>query len=128
MKIPLEKEEDLRGKKIPWISCKPFIENSMGVLIHRPRRVTTHKIGLTCAPHISVHAWCGNSMSGTKKFTFLDSPSVGRIVCARCEANAIAAGLPESSALAGRHVHVGGVVAVAHCCADTINKAIEKTP
>jgi hypothetical protein len=117
MKLALEKEKDLRGgNKVPWVSCQPFVENSRAVLIHRPRRVTTHKIGPKWAAHISVHAWCGNSMSGSKKFTFLDAPAPERIVCARCEANAVANGLPASSALAGRHVHLGGVVAIAHCC------------
>ncbi len=117
MKLPLEKETDLRGhNKIPWASCLPFVENSRGVLIHRPRRVTTHKIGPRWAAHISVHAWCGNAMSGAKKFTFLDAPGANRIVCARCEANAVAAGLPPSSHLAGHHVHTGGVVAVMRCC------------
>jgi len=32
------------------------------------------------------------------------------------EALAVAAGLPESSALVGRHVHIGGVKAYKLCC------------
>lgn len=119
MNIALEKEKDLRGNKIPWVSCKPFVENSRAVLIHRPRRVTTHKIGDRWKAHISIHCWCGNSMSGNKKFTFLDAPADDRIVCARCEDNAIANGLPASSELTGKHVHTGGVVAVMRCCAVT---------
>lgn len=120
MMIALEKERDLRNNKIPWTAAKPFIENSRAVLIHRPRRVTTHKISERYQPHISIHCWCGNGMSGAKKFTFLDAPPDGRIVCARCEDNAIANGLPPSSEIAGRHVHTGGVVAVARCCTDPI--------
>lgn len=120
MKLALEKEKDLRGgNKMPWTSCAPFVENSRAVLIHRPRRVTTHKIGPRWAAHIAIHAWCGNSMTGGKNFTFLDAPGKGRIVCARCEDNAVANGLPASSALVGHHVHTGGVVAVARCCIDT---------
>lgn len=115
MNLALEKEKDLRGNKVPWVSCKPFVENSMAVLIHRPRRVTTHKIGPKWAAHIAVHAWCGNGMTGSKKFTFLDAPPRGRIVCARCEDKAVEAGLPSSSALVGEHVCTGGVVAVSRC-------------
>lgn len=115
--IVLEKETDLRFGKIPWASSKPFIENSRAALIHRPRRVTTHTLLSPRWPaHIAVHAWCGNSATGSKKFTFLDAPGTDQIVCARCEEKAVAAGLPTSSALAGRHVHLGGVVAVRYCC------------
>lgn len=114
--IAIEKERKLSKGSIPWTACKPFIENSKAVLIHRPRYVTTHKIGPRWGAHISVHCWCGNAMSGTKKFTFLDAPGDGAIVCARCEDRAVAAGLQPSSSLAGKHVHTGGVVAIARCC------------
>ncbi len=124
--IALEKEKDLRGKKIPWVSCKPFVENSRAVLIHRPRRVTTHKISERWPSHIAVHCWCGNAMTGTKKFTFLDAPGDDRIVCARCEDAAVDAGLPSSGELAGKHVHTGGVVAVTRCCVD--HEATASTP
>lgn len=113
--IRLEKEPRLR-KGVPWVACRPFVENSMAVLIHRVRYVTTHKIGPRWEAHLGVHAWCGNGMTGTKKFTFLDAPPDGKLVCARCDAKATAAGLPSSSNLAGHHVHLGGVVAVQLCC------------
>lgn len=115
--VKLEKEKSSqRFGGIPWVACKPFVENSRAVLIHRVRHVTTHKIGPRWAAHIGMHAWCGNCMTGTKKFTFLDAPPDGRFVCARCEKAAIAAGLPTSDELAGHHVHLGGVVAVQLCC------------
>jgi hypothetical protein len=101
---------------IPWTSCKPFIENSRAVLVHRPRRVTTHKIGDRWASHIAIECWCNNGMTGTKKFTFLNAPGHSQIVCGRCEDKAVSSGLPSSSTLAGRHVHTGGVVAVMRCC------------
>lgn len=116
--IALEKDKYLPSGSVPWTSCKPFVENSMGVLIHRPRRVTKRQISERYKPHLSVQSWCGNTMNGGKKFTFLDAPGKGRIVCARCEDNAVSNGLPTSSALAGHHVHTGGVVAVARCCND----------
>ncbi|MDD5326057.1 MAG: hypothetical protein PHR71_12260 [Polaromonas sp.] len=124
MKIAIEKNKDAR-MGIRWTACEPFIENSMAVLIHRVRRVTTHKIGDRWKAHISVHCWCGNSMSGTKKFTFLDAPPEGRIVCGRCEDFAIKAGKPTSEQLTGRHIHTGGVIAVRRCCEekDSIAKA-----
>lgn len=119
MKLALEKQRDLRGnKQIPWLSSHPFLENSMAVLIHRPRRVTSHKLLSERVTHLGIHLWCGNCMSGGKKFTFLDAPPLDKILCARCEDAAVKAGLPSSSQLAGRHVHTGGVVAVMRCCDD----------
>lgn len=88
----------------------------MAALIHRPRIVVTHQISKKYRPHTSVTMWCGSTQSGTKKFTFLDAPPKGRIMCHRCEEKAIEAGLLSSSQLAGEHVHIGGVIAVAHCC------------
>jgi len=128
MKVALDKPKNLTkmrnyaGTIVPWIACKPFVENSLAVLIHRPRSVATHKIGERWPAHISVSCWCGNTMSGTKKFTFLDAPSDEMIVCARCEDNAMQVGLPSSSDLAGKHVHTGGVVAEMRCCASAIRK------
>ena len=117
MKLALEKNPRIgRIGGLPWLSCSPFVENSMAVLIHRPRRVTTHKISDKWPSHIGIEPWCGNVMTGTKKFTFLDAPPQGRIVCARCEDAAVAAGLPSSSDLVGHHVHTGGVIAVMRCC------------
>ena len=115
--VALEKTRNLHKGAVPWTACKPFVDNTLAVLIHRPRCVTTHKCG-SRPSHIAVKVWCGNTMTGNKKFTFLDAPAVGRIVCARCEACAVSSGLPTSSELAGRHVHLGGVVAVANCCTD----------
>ena len=118
MKLALKKDKRLRPEfnGIPWVSCSPFVENSMARLIHRPRTVTTHKIGPKYKSHIAIGCWCGNSQTGTTKFTFLDAPPEGKILCARCEKKAVKAGLPSADSLAGRHVHIGGVVAVKHCC------------
>lgn len=120
MKVALEKRKGLNDgrcfKGIPWTSSEPFVMNDMAQLIHRVRNVSMHKISDRYPYHLGVHMWCGNGSTGTKKFTFLGEPPVGRIVCARCEGAAIAAGLPSSSQIAGRHVHTGGVVAVAQCC------------
>ena len=34
-----------RDKILPWASCAPFVENSRGVLIHRPRWRADHRAG-----------------------------------------------------------------------------------
>lgn len=107
---------------MPWTASKPFVENTRAVLVHRPKHVTTHNLGMGRKSHISVSAWCGNVATGTKKFTFLDAPADGLLVCARCEEKALAAGLPTSSELAGRHVHLGRVVPERTCCAPTLEK------
>jgi hypothetical protein len=97
-----------------WSHALPFVENKRGVLIHRPTSV--HLYNLNKHAHISVHYYCGNCSSGTKNFTFIECPPEGALLCARCEAAAIAAGMPSTFAICGRHVHEGRVVAVQTCC------------
>lgn len=121
MKLPLEEYKDLKRwapLSISWTSCQPFIENSRAVLIHRPRKVATLRTSEKYKSHIGMQCWCGNGFSGSKKFTFLDAPPDGKLLCARCEENAVAAGLPTSEQLVGRHVHTGKVVAVQVCCGE----------
>lgn len=117
MKIALQKAPRLH-KGIPWTACEPFVENTRATLIHRVRHVTTHKIGDRWKAHLAVHAWCGTSFTGTKKFTFLSEPPAGKLVCARCEEMATKRNMETSDAIAGRHVHLGRTIAVATCCAD----------
>lgn len=121
MLLKLDKPRDVHpnARGVPLKSCKPFFENSRAVLIHRPRRVTMHKINERYPSHLSVENWCGNTHNGRRTFTFLDAPPSGKIVCARCEEKAVEHGLPPSSEIAGHHIHTGGVIAVRHCCLDT---------
>lgn len=117
IKFPLEKA---KGAKHPqefrWTSCAPFVENSRGVLIHRPRTGSTFNLHRT-GPHVGLGYWCGmHTASDGKNLTFLSAPPEGRILCERCETIAVANGLPSADELAGRHVHKGGVVAVVTCC------------
>jgi hypothetical protein len=116
MRVALQKCNTKDKGVVHWTSCEPFVENTMAVLIHRVRYVSTHKISDRWRAHLAVRCWCGNGMTGTKKFTFLESPPDKAIVCARCDKAAIRAGQPPSEALAGKHVHLGGVVAVRSCC------------
>lgn len=118
IKLPLERPKKVFPKEFPWTSCAPFVENSRGVLIHRPRTGSTFNLHRT-GPHVGLGYWCGmHTASDGKNLTFLSVPPEDRILCARCEAVAVANGLPSADDLAGRHVHKGGVVAVVTCCAD----------
>lgn len=100
---------------VHWTRTRSFVANSRGVLIHRPRYVATHKLGVD-RPHLAVEYMCGQMSTGMKKFTFLDEPPEDGIVCERCETKAIEAGRLSSDSIAGRHVHIGGVKAVRTCC------------
>lgn len=114
-RVPLRKPKPYpAGYTVPWWrDCQPFILNDRAVLIHRPRSVTAHScLGKSW---IAVHNWCGNSFTGSKKFTFLDAPPAGRLVCERCESMAVQAGEKSSSELAGHHVCVGKVKAYNSC-------------
>jgi len=126
MKLPLEKAKDLKcwasKGSLPWKACSPFLENARAVLIHRPRNVTTHKLSEKYDAHVSVTNWCGSTFSGGKHFTFLDAVPEGKLLCARCEEKAVNAGIQSSHELTGRHVHLGGVVAVQLCCVEKESK------
>ena len=123
MKLQLRKGRPYPGgynsNKVRWASALPFVENSRGVLIHRPREVTTHT--LLKEPHISVKFFCGNTVSSQNSLTFLDSPPEGKLLCDRCETMALALGMPSADSLVGRHVHRGKVVAVQTCCQNESN-------
>lgn len=103
------------NKQIPWKASKPFVENSRGTLIHRPKEGMTYN--LHDKPHIGIGFYCGmHTASSGRNLTFLDEPPADKVLCARCEENAVKAGRPSADTLAGRHVHVGGVKAVITCC------------
>lgn len=76
-----------RDKILPWASCAPFVENSRGVLIHRPRTVQT--VTIHKEPHIAVLNWCGNGFAGKRNLSFLAAPPEYKLLCARCEAQAV---------------------------------------
>ena len=118
LKLPLRPgtpyPELYRQRILPWASCAPFVENTRGVLIHRPK--TARNITLLGKTHVAILYWCGNGVAGKRNLTLLEVPSEEALVCKRCERNAVAAGLPSASAIAGRHVHLGKVVAVQLCC------------
>lgn len=98
-----------------WKESKPFVENSRAFLIHRPRTVTDHKLA-GFPPHIAVLYHCGNSGSGSDKFTFLDDVPENKHLCHACEARAVMAGLPSASEITGRHIHTGKIKVIQTCC------------
>jgi len=108
---------DFKRTYITWASCLPFVENTRGILIHRPKSAAT--INIHKQPHNVIHYWCGNGVSDSKNLTLLDVPPDGSILCELCEQNAVYAGLPSADSLAGRHVHKGRLKAVKTCgCRD----------
>jgi len=111
--LPLRRNNPSRASAI-WTKCAPFVENSRGRLIHRPREVTTYNLHRT--PHIAVHHWCGAAHTGWRIFTFLQEPPQNKLLCERCELMAVAAGLPDADLLAGRHVHRGKLLPIQTCC------------
>jgi len=116
MKVPLQREKKCVGL-LRWTESQPFVENSRAVLIHRPRTVVVYRTPCTTSKtHLGIGMWCGNHMSGDRKFTFLDAPPEGKLVCARCEATATAFGQASSDSIVGRHIHLGGVKAFRTCC------------
>jgi len=122
LKIKLQAEKKTRSPsynqfRMPWASALPFLDNKLAILIHRPRRACT--ITMFKNSHMAVEAYCGNHFTGhADKLNFLSEPPIGKLVCLRCETLAVEAGLPTSSELAGRHVHVGKLKAIRTCCND----------
>lgn len=110
MKLALKKYRDFRGsdRAVHWTSSKPFIKNSRGILIHRPKYVLTYK-SLFGSVWLIVGHWCGSGVNGSDNLKFLDEPPIGEMLCTRCEAKAISEGFPSAHELVGRHVHTGGM-------------------
>lgn len=116
MKIALEKSRNLGGTKVPpieWKSALPFVENSRGQLVHRPMSVVTYLH--QSYPYLAIKYQCGLSACGSKNLTFLSVPPEHAVVCHRCEEFAVLRGLPSSSDIAGRHVHIGGLKVFKKC-------------
>ena len=114
LKLPLKTKAFNRKHGTPWSSCAPFVDNAQALLLHRPRYVTIYRsLG---EPHLAVHMWCGSGQCGTDKFTFIDSYDGSKLLCKRCEENAVKQGLPSADELLGKHIHLGKIVAQQVCC------------
>lgn len=107
----------LRGPIAMWRDSAPFVNNTRGILIHRPRRVSVYRNKIKQYTYIAVHYYCGNGVTGTAdNLTFLCDPPTDSLLCEACENNAVIAGMPPASHIAGRHVHVGRLKAIQTCC------------
>jgi hypothetical protein len=99
---------------VHWSHALPFVINHRGILIHRVRTAKSHRRHGRHS-HDSVGYWCGNGKGGDV-IKLLELPPADRLLCAYCEARAVAAGEPTADHLAGRHVHVGKLRAIRTCC------------
>ncbi len=107
MKVALKQKPFPGGDRpgarvISWKKSLPFLVNPRAVLVHRVR---------------SVHSFTGNGARGE----FVADPPKDRLLCAYCEAKAVAAGEKPADQLAGRHVCIGTMKAKRQCCLGTEN-------
>lgn len=117
--VPASKLGNRRGcpvQSIQWKRSLPFLVNPRGHLIHRVRYVHT-TLRYCVWSHDTAIQWCGNLGRGE----FTDNPPTDRLLCAFCEAKAVAAGEKTTDQLAGRHVCRGTMKAVRRCCTGTEN-------
>ena len=96
----------------------PFVINSRGLLVHRPKSLGLHCVheDFGGSRHEHCEYWCGNSSNDTGNLTYLNDVESHLVLCTKCEASAVAAGRRRAEEIVGRHVHIGGIRAVAHCC------------
>lgn len=120
LRLPLQHPRSTKGQILNWKNSAPFVINSRGMLVHRPRTVQVYE----CIPpsHIAIHFYCGMTTTGRRELTFTDALPDDAIVCHRCEMIAVEKNhLPTSSFIVGRHVHVGGVRAYTICCKESLS-------
>lgn len=104
-----------RSGEVQWLWSLPFLRNPRGYLVHRVRHASTH-LWDGRRSHDTCVYWCGNVGRGD----FVDDPG-DLLVCARCEAMAVANGEKTSDELVGRHVHLGKLIARRVCCVELEN-------
>lgn len=111
---------DLSFQARHWRTVLPFNSNPRGILTHRVR-LGGSTVG-SDGEHVNdwVHYWCSGQAVG-EGLELTDAPPQTRLLCAHCEAKAIAAGEPSADQLCGRHVHIGVVRAKRTCCPDEGN-------
>ena len=107
-------------KQFNFNQSAPFFENPQGMLIHRVRSLyrLTYKDERTW---FIVDYWCANGARPEEVDDGLLFDPGDKLVCARCEAVAVARGLKSSSELAGRHVCTGVCRPVNTCHPNDLN-------
>lgn len=99
---------------INWKKAAPFWFNPRAILIHRPKAVLTliHE-GLKNRSYPVVDYWCGGH--AIRGDAVRELPQ-GKLLCERCEYEAVRNGLPPADEILGRHIHIGWAKAVQTCC------------
>lgn len=103
---------------VQWKSALPFFFNRRGLLVHRVRSALTFTRDGN-PRHSSIRYLCSNS-GCLDNGELLAEPPIDRLLCAVCEAHAIAHGMPSAEQLTGRHCHVGKLRAERVCCRDEL--------
>lgn len=108
--------DDERIQQIDYEESVPFFLNQRGVLVHRVKSLYQLTATWQEEPWWIVDYWCENfGRTDKNDLGMLEDPG-DRLICTRCEANAIAHGLPTSSELVGRHICTGTMRPVNTCC------------
>lgn len=105
-------DERFEYRRIDWKESLPFVVNPRGLLTHRVKWAATQFTG--DESHTAIGYWCGNQ--GNRLCDFVEVPPQERLVCARCEEMAVAAGEPTSEQIAGRHACMGELRVKRLCC------------
>lgn len=99
---------DCRFEQINYEKSAPFFENPAGVLIHRVKALYSLRWkDRDKDPWWIVDYWCCNTGRSESIDDGLLFDPGKKLVCARCEALAVAAGEKTSSQIARRHVCIG---------------------
>ena len=114
-------ENHARGKMpehMDWedyVEGPAFVDNPRAVLIHRVRACYDHTRHGEVS-HYTVQLECGAFFGSQGSVELVDTFPRDRILCAHCEAKAVAHGKPPATKLLGRkHVCIGGVRAYRTC-------------
>lgn len=108
-------DRDERFTQLNYSESEPFFNNPRGVLSHRVRAVFKLDCTHYKMPRLIFEYWCESSGSAHDETDLVSDPG-HRLVCVRCEANAIAKGEKTSSDLVGHHICTGVCRPVNTCC------------
>lgn len=118
--------DDERMDQYNYGQGAPFFFNPRGLLVHRVRSVFQLEwndpgVYFYGEPWWIVEYWCENSGRTDKHDNGLIWTPGDKLVCARCEANAVKAREKTSDQIVGRHVHIGALRPHRLCCTNEQN-------
>lgn len=114
-------DKDERIKQDDYDQSLPFFVGERNVLAHRVKSLYLLSPSWANEPWFIVEYWCESSGRTYDIETAIFADPGDRILCARCEAAAVAHGEKAADKLCGRHVHIGGLRAIQFCCARNSN-------